>query len=191
MPGAVFGDFLAATREHLEAAVAVRRDEVTRPSAIAQEFSRLVAVMSRYCDDLAPCDEVEASGRDDLHPWERAAIDAGAALRIVAGCLRRAAVEPAGDLVSGMAPQRARHLEAAVTELAAGRDLLYTHLAIDLDGLTLERSEWASAVTSVPVTRAGARRALHRGRRPEQGAGAGTGGGIGSVQPARQPTPAR
>ena len=154
MPGAVFGDFLAAAREHLEATVAVRENEVTWPSAIAQELSRLVAVMSRYCDDLAPCDQVEASGRDDLHPWERAAIDAGAALRIAAGCLRRAAVEPVGDLVSGTAPQRARHLEAAATELAAGRDLLQTHLATDPDGLTLERSEWAYAVTSVPVTRA-------------------------------------
>ena len=96
MPDAVFGDFLAAARNHLEAAVAVRGDEVTWPSAIARELSRLVAVMSRYCDDLAPCDEVEAAGRDDLHPWERAAIDAGAALRIAAGCLRRAAVEAAG-----------------------------------------------------------------------------------------------
>lgn len=154
MPGAVFGDFLAAAREHLEATVAARENEVTWPSAIAQELSHLVAVMSRYCDDLAPYDQVEASGRDDLHPWERAAIDAGAALRIVAGCLHRAAVEPAGDLVSGTASHRARHLEAAATELAAGRDLLHTHLAIDPDGLTLERSEWASAVTSVPVTRA-------------------------------------
>lgn len=154
MPGAVFGDFLAAAREHLEATVAARENEVTWPSAIAQELSRLVAVMSRYCDDLAPYDQVEASGRDDLHPWERAAIDAGAALRIVAGCLRRAAVEPVGDLVSGTASHRARHLEAAATELAAGRDLLHTHLAIDPDGLTLERSEWTSAVTSAPVTRA-------------------------------------
>jgi hypothetical protein len=109
--------------------------------------------MSRYCDDLAPFDEVEASRRDDLHPWERAAIDAGAALRIAAGCLRRATVQAAGDLASGTAPQRARQLEAAATELAAGRDLLHTHLTVSPDGLTLERSEWASAVTSVPVTR--------------------------------------
>ena len=154
MPGAVFGDFLAAARAHLEATVAVRENEDTWPPAIAQELSRLVAVMTRYCDDLAPYDQLEASSRDDLHPWERAAIDAGAALRIVAGCLRRAAVEPVGLLVSGTASQRERHLEAAATELAAGRDLLHTHFAIDPDGLTLERSEWASAVTSVPVTRA-------------------------------------
>jgi hypothetical protein len=82
MPAAVFGDFLAAASEHLEAAVTVREEDLTRPPAVAEELSRLVAVMSRYCDDLAPCDRVEASGRDDLHPWERAAIDAAGALRI-------------------------------------------------------------------------------------------------------------
>ena len=55
MPGAVFGDFLAAASEHLEAAVTVREEDFTRPPAVAGELSRLVAVMSRYCDDLAPC----------------------------------------------------------------------------------------------------------------------------------------
>jgi hypothetical protein len=97
MAGAVFGDFLAAGRGHLEAALAVRADEVASPSAIAQGLARLVAVMSHYSDDLAPCDEVESSGRDDLHPWERAAIQGAGALRIAAGCLRRAAVQAAGD----------------------------------------------------------------------------------------------
>jgi len=154
MAGAVFGDFLAAGREHLEAAVAVRAGKVTPPSAIAQGLARLVTVMSRYCDELAPCDEAEASGRDDLHPWERAAIDAGTALHIAAGCLRRAAAQAAGDPVSGTAPQRARQLEAAATELAAGRDLLHTHLTVNPDGLMADRSDWASAVTSVPVARA-------------------------------------
>ena len=130
MPGAVFGDFLAAASEHLEAAVTVREEDLTRPPAVAEELSRLVAVMSRYCDDLAPCDQVEASGRDDLHPWERAAIDAAGALRIASGCVRRASGQAAADQVSGTAvPQRAQHLAAAAAVLAAGRDLLHTHLA--------------------------------------------------------------
>jgi hypothetical protein len=154
MPGAVFGDFLAVARQHLEAAVAVRGNEVTSLSAVAGKLARLVSVMSRYCDDLAPYDEVEAAGRDDLHPWERAATDSRAALRIAAGCLRRASAGADGDLLSGTASPRARQLEAAATELAAGRDLLHTHLATGPDGQMLERSEWASAVTSVPVTRA-------------------------------------
>jgi len=155
MPAAVFGDFLAAASEHLEAAVTLGEEDLTRPPAVAEELSRLVAVMSRYCDDLAPCDQVEASGRDDLHPWERAAIDAAGALRIASGCVRRASGQATADQVSGTAvPQRAQHLAAAAAVLAAGRDLLHTHLAADPDGLTRARSEWASAVTSVPVTRA-------------------------------------
>jgi len=154
MPDAVFGDFLAAASEQMEGAVTVREEEATGLPAVAEELSRLVAVMSRYCDDLAPCDEVEASGRNDLHPWERAAVDVAAALHIAAGCVRRATDEAAADQVSGTVSRRARHLAAAAAELAAGRDLLHTHLATDPDGLTRERSEWASAVTSVSVTRA-------------------------------------
>jgi hypothetical protein len=156
MPGAVFEDFLAAASAHLEAAVTVREEDLARPAAVAEELSRLVAVMSRYCDDLAPCDQVEASGRDDLHPWKRAAIDAAGALRTPAsGCVRRASGQAAAGQVSGTAvPQRAQHLAAAAAVLAAGRDLLHTHLATDPDGLTRARSEWAAAVTSVPVTRA-------------------------------------
>jgi hypothetical protein len=153
MPAAVFGDFLAAASEQLEAAVTGREEEAAWPSAVAEELARVVAVMSRYCDDLAPCDQVEASGRTDLHPWERAAVDAAAALRIAAGCARRAADQAAGYQVSGTVPQRARHLAAAGAELAAGRDLLHTHLATDPDGLTRQRSEWAPVVTSVSVTR--------------------------------------
>jgi hypothetical protein len=41
--------------------------------------------MSRYLDDLAPCDEVEASTWSDLRAWERVVIDAGEALRTAAG----------------------------------------------------------------------------------------------------------
>ena len=122
MPGAVFGDFLAAASEHLEAAVTVREEDLTRPPAVAEELSRLVAVMSRYCDDLAPCDQVEASGRDDLHPWERAAIDAAGALRIASGCVRRASGQAAADQVSGTAvPQRAQHLAAAASRACGGQ----------------------------------------------------------------------
>jgi hypothetical protein len=106
--------------------------------------------MSRYCDDLVPCDEVEAASRDDLREWERAAIDVASALRYAAGCLRRTVHEPGSD--ASLRP--GRHLAAAAEELAAGRDLLHTHLATDPGGLTREQSEWAPVVTSLPVTRA-------------------------------------
>ena len=48
----------------------------------------------------------------------------------------------------------ARRLDAAAGALAAGRDLLHTHVAVRPDGSRLERSEWAPVVTSVPVARA-------------------------------------
>ncbi len=59
---AVLGDFLAAASEHLEAAVVVGDGHLAELPAGARGLHRLVAVMSRCLDDLAPCDEVEASG---------------------------------------------------------------------------------------------------------------------------------
>ena len=153
MPSAVFGDFCAAADEHIAAAVLAGNAPVTLPDPAAEDLCRLVAVLSRYCGDLAPCDEVEASGRDDLQAWERAVIDAGTALRIAGDRLRRGAAETADDQ-TGPAPQRARHLAAAATELRAGRDLLHTHLVTDPAGLAQGRSEWAPVVTSLPVLRA-------------------------------------
>jgi hypothetical protein len=117
---------------------------------VTRDLQRVVAVMSRYCDDLIPCNAVEAASRDDLREWERAAIDVASALRYATGCLRRAVDEPGGD--ASLRP--GRHLATAAEELAAARDLLHTHLATDPDGLRRERSEWAPVVTSLPVTRA-------------------------------------
>ena len=103
--------------------------------------------MSRFCHYLAPCDQVEASGRDDVHRGERAAIDAAGALRIASGCVRRASGQRRRRwrtaCRAGAAPGSRR------SRAAAGRDLLDTHLAADPDGLTRARSEWASAVTSI------------------------------------------
>lgn len=47
----------------------------------------------------------------------------------------------------------ARHLADAGTRLAAGRDLLRTHIMLGPDGLARELSEWASVVTSLSVMR--------------------------------------
>lgn len=45
-------------------------------------------------------------------------------------------------------------LDAAVTSLTAGRDLLHTHFAIGRDGARAARSGWAPVITSAPITRA-------------------------------------
>jgi hypothetical protein len=150
---AVFGDFVAAANRRLESALLVGDEPAAQLPLITQDLYRLVLVMSRYCDDLAPCDEVEASSRNDLRPWEHAVLDAGTALRLAADCLRRGADETVSHRAA--APSRqARLLAAAATELMAGRDLLETHRATDSAGLWGDRSEWASVVTSLPITRA-------------------------------------
>jgi hypothetical protein len=53
-----------------------------------------------------------------------------------------------------VADPAARWLAAAAAALAAGRDLLHTHVAARPDGARLERSKWAPVVTSAPVARA-------------------------------------
>jgi hypothetical protein len=137
----------------MEAAVVVGDGQLTQLPEVVRDLHHLVAVMSHYLDDLAPCDEVEASNWADLHVWERAVIDAAVAMRTAAACLRRGAAE-SDDQASSTASWRARHLAAAAANLAAGRDLLHTHRAPDPDGLIQDRSEWAPVVTSLPVTRA-------------------------------------
>jgi len=153
MAPAVLGDFLAAADGRIAAAALDAGAPVTEVAPAAQDLYRLVAVLSRYCRDVAPCDEIEASGRDDLHAWERAVIDAGTALSIAGDCLRRGA-EQAVTEQPGPAPGQAQHLAWAATDLMAGRDLLNTHRVTDPAGLKRGRSEWTPVVTSLPVLRA-------------------------------------
>ena len=54
-----------------------------------------------------------------MHVWERAVVDAGAALRIAAGCLQRSATfDLRAEPVSEPASSRARLLAGAAAELA-------------------------------------------------------------------------
>jgi hypothetical protein len=155
LTAAAFGDFLGAGRLHLEAATGAGDRQAACLPDVVPPLYRLVTVMSRYFEDLAPRDEIEGADQTDLEVWERAILDAGAAVRVAAGCLYRAAADlgPGGP-VSRPASSRARHLAGAATGLAVGRDLLHTHIATDPAGLARERSDWAPAVTSLPVTRA-------------------------------------
>jgi hypothetical protein len=149
----VLGDFLAAADEHLQAAVVVGDGQVTELPSITRELHRLVAVMSHYLDDLTPYDAADAAVRKNLSAWKRVTIDADAALFAAADYLGRSVGEIGGQ-PDTTTSWRARHLAAAATQLQAGRDLLHTHRALGLDGVTRGRSEWALVVTSLPVTRA-------------------------------------
>jgi hypothetical protein len=72
LTSAVFGDFLGAGRKHLEAVVAGQDRQDACLPAVVPPLHRLVTIMSLYLEDLAPCDDIEAAGRTDLHVWERA-----------------------------------------------------------------------------------------------------------------------
>jgi hypothetical protein len=153
----VFGDLLDAASEHLEAAITADDHRLADPPAVVPPLHRLVTILSHYIDDLTPCDEIEAVARTDLHVWERVIIDTGSALHIAADCLNRsgAGADPdPGDPVTQLPPSQARHISDAAAALAAGRDLLYTHIVLDPDGLVQDRSEWAPVVTSLSVTHA-------------------------------------
>lgn len=152
MTAATFGDFLRQADEHLEAAVTSSESQTADQVVTTRALGRLVAGMARCLDDRARYDVVEVVTRPGLRAWDRAAVDASAALRKAADCLDQGA-RTAEDRESGPG-DAARHLAAAATSLAAGRDLLHTHLATTPDDLWAWRSEWAPAVTSPPITRA-------------------------------------
>jgi hypothetical protein len=151
LTAAVFGDFLGAGRAHLtEAAATGERQSADLPAVVAS-LHRLVGIMSVYLEDLAPGTEIEA----DVRVWEGAIAGAGAALSVAAGCLHRSALYLGpGEPWHESDPSPAHHLADAATGLAAGWDLLHTHIVVARDGLVQERSEWAPVVTSLPVTRA-------------------------------------
>ena len=86
--------------------------------------------------------------------WPRASIQAQAAIHNASAFLPPApasTIRRGGPLASGPA---ARRLDADTAALAAGRDLLHTHVTARPDGLRIDRSEWAPVVTSEPVARA-------------------------------------
>ena len=57
---------------------------------------------------------------------------------------------------STLVTERGRHLQAAARALAAGRDLLATHVGNDADGERVERSAWAAVLGAPAISRAAA-----------------------------------
>jgi hypothetical protein len=158
-----FGDFAGAFRAQLRNAVGLRELAAGGPPETAwagqvQEFTRsmvgVVTVMARYSADIAAV-------LADSHPkaavpgtWPRASIQAREALGNASMFLQPAPASTGRPGHPRPADPAARRLDAAAAALAAGRDLLHTHVAVRPDGSRLERSEWAPVVTSAPVARA-------------------------------------
>jgi hypothetical protein len=110
--------------------------------------------MARYLADVNTPFEVlfdRSPGR--LPPWARAGFAAHAALRQAAALLDEVQLghgRPGGAPASRVAG----YTLAAASAMRCGRDLLHTHLGLTPEGHRSDRSEWAPALTSNPVTRA-------------------------------------
>jgi hypothetical protein len=145
----MFGDFLDAARTHLDEAD--RLHEAAGGDVDLEQVSRsllrVIVVMRRYVLDVTPgwMPQNPRSQRP-LTGWARVGAEARDALATAAGLLdgpdtaRRQRRPVAGEL--------AGHLDAVAASLAAGRDLLQTHLATDPGGERELASEWGLVVTS-------------------------------------------
>ena len=114
---------------------------------------RVLVLMGRYVQDVtAGSGAVPARGRRVLTAWGRAGAEVREALSNAAaslhesGAQRRRAGLAASDL--------AWRLDAASVSLAAGRDLLHTHVGRGPGGERELRSEWGLVITSPAVRRA-------------------------------------
>jgi hypothetical protein len=152
----LFGEFLAAARDHAGTAAALRESD--RRGASVQEVAgsllRVVTVMGRYLQDITA---VPGGMRPGVPPlltaWGRARCTARDALSSAAGQLLP---HSGGRRAPGVTARSelARRLDAAAAALTAGRDLLHTHLARDPHGSRQFRSEWGPVVCSRPAERA-------------------------------------
>lgn len=151
-----FGDFLAAAYRHLSAAVTTQFGSVTPGRDVedlADGIAHMTLVLSRYTADLTrTSSQIPDKQLVRLGSWDRAAIQAHDALVSATDALKRG---------SGSGPERdqnvtepARHLRAAATSLAAGRDLLHGHFSTGSSGARRYESRWSLAITSPPVSRA-------------------------------------
>jgi len=147
-----FGEFWRPASEHITAAVSCPGelpDDARR--AVIRELGRLVATLARYLGDLVLPDEFDPALNDPLIPEVQAAADARLALRWAAENLGHDSIA-AGNASAGDDHLMVQHLSAAADLLAAGRDLLQTHFAIDAAGARIRNSYWAPVITSWPVT---------------------------------------
>ena len=159
-----FGDFVGEARGRLRRdpppGIAARHPRHTVRTRTVGEFARsmasILAVMNRYCADITAV-LASAPRLQEAHlpaTWARASIQAQEAIHNAAAYLPS---DPASTSQPGSphtADPAARRLDAATAALAAGRDLLHTHVCAGPDGSPIDRSEWGPVVTSEPVARA-------------------------------------
>ena len=151
--GATFGDFLDDARRQLAATVrAPAGGEDLRDTT--QSIRRVIVVLGRYARDIAAAaGSGSDQGRDPESPWQQAAIAAHRGLNQAARCLTPP-TSPKLNLGTRPSAGTARQMDGAAVVLQAGRELLDTHVGSAPDGTPIHRTEWAPALTSLPVRRA-------------------------------------
>ena len=118
-------------------------------------MDRVVTVMARYAEDVTAVLAPDASPEDNLPgTWSHASLQAREAIQNAAAYLQTAPPDAGPPDRPPTADPAARRLDAVTALLAAGRDLLHTHVAARPDGTRMDRSGWAPVVTSAPVARA-------------------------------------
>jgi hypothetical protein len=156
---ATFGDFAAAADRHLDAlpAPVLQHPDAARQRGTARETADSVRAAIRpltaYVADVsAAFSTIPVRDRHSHAPWIRAADRSREVLANAAACLRP--VPPDDPPHGRSSSQTAVAVRAAADSMTIGRDLLHTHIAPADGGTWQARSEWAPAITSVPVARA-------------------------------------
>lgn len=144
----VLGDFLQLARTRLADAEHTMPTEGTGVDEAASELRRLTTVLQSYLSLAVPPPTTSAP----RPPWNEPAAGIRAALNLATESLARWSSPDPGEkqLEPG---SRAWLLAGAADALAAGHDLIQTHLEITPDGLA-GRSWWAPVTGSPQVTAA-------------------------------------
>jgi hypothetical protein len=154
---ATFGDMLDVARKHLDQAAAVP----ARPADVGRDLPAIRSGMHALVAEIGRCLPGESSGKglvlledDSSSPWPAACAQARRAAT-------RAAEALAPPLVSArrrsaLVTERGKHLHAAARALAAGRDLLATHVGHDSGGGGAKQSDWAAVLGAPAISRAAA-----------------------------------
>jgi hypothetical protein len=161
---ATFGDFADGARALLRgpagpADLAVGGGTPAARAGPVREFTRsmdrVVTVLARYAADVTAVLAPEASPEENLPAtWSNASLQARKAIHNAAAYLQPTPAYTGPPDHPHTTDPAARRLDAATALLAAGNDLLHTHVAARPDRTRVDRSEWAPVVTSPPVARA-------------------------------------
>jgi len=150
----VLGEFLGPAEEHIAAAVSSGGElDYRAQRGVVRQLDRLVATLTRYLGDL-PLPDALNPAREPGRRGDARAAPARLALDRAARILHPPAVAADADGDAGAVHPVVAHLAAAADHLAAGRDLLRTHVADGPAGPQTAASWWAPVITSEPVSAA-------------------------------------